>query len=85
MSAVATPKRKPKRRKLPAANPWPERLKALRAAVGERMGRKKKVTQAEAAELIRASERSWLSWEKGEEVPSPPFALLIEMLEAGKI
>jgi DNA-binding transcriptional regulator YiaG len=66
-------------------NPWPARLKAIREELGRKAGRSRRITQAAAANLIRVSPRAWAAWELGEDTPSPPFALLIEMLESGKI
>lgn len=79
--AVATPKRKPKRTPTPApaANPWPAKLKKLRVVVGEREGLGRSLLQSEAAARIGASRRSWISWETGEQVPSNPYARLIEL------
>lgn len=60
------------------------RLTALREKLGEAEGRKK-ITQAEAAKRIGLSVRAWLSWERGEQEPSPAHLLLIKMLEQGNL
>lgn len=60
-----------------APPPWPERLRALRSRLG--------LTQQQAAARIRVSLRAWSGWERGEDTPSPPFELLLELLEAEKI
>ena len=52
---------------------WPDRLRALRAKLG--------LSQAKAAKKIRVSLRSWAGWEMGEQIPSAPCQLLIELLE----
>ncbi len=72
-------KKRPTRpgKRQPGGNPWPERLFALRTRLG--------LTQAQAASRIRTSLRAWSSWERGEEVPSPPFELLIQLLDAETI
>jgi DNA-binding transcriptional regulator YiaG len=65
------------KKKPPLVNPWPERLKALRAKLGN-------LTREEAAAMIRISPRAWGKWEQGLQTPSPSHQLLIELLEQGK-
>ena len=61
----------------PAANPWPERCKALRKRLG--------ITQQTAANRMRVTLRAWGKWEYAEQIPSPSIQLLIELLEQEKI
>jgi DNA-binding transcriptional regulator YiaG len=56
---------------------WPGRLKRLRAKLG-------KLTQAQAAERLGVSLRSWQYWELGERVPHPIIQEAIRRLERGK-
>ena len=53
------------------------RLTAMRKRLG--------LTQAHVAEKIGASTRSWNGWERGEEKPSKPFLILIDLLDQGKL
>ncbi len=72
-----------KQRKKPAdksGTDWPKKLKDLRERLGERVG-KERLTQAEAAALIKVTRRAWILWESGEKIPSPPFAKLLSLLE----
>lgn len=43
------------------ANPWPDKLKALRKA--------RSWTQVEAAEAIGCSTATWVAWERGRQKP----------------
>jgi DNA-binding transcriptional regulator YiaG len=43
-------------------NPWPARLKKLRAKYG--------LTQKDAAERIGVALRTWISWENRQRIPS---------------
>jgi DNA-binding XRE family transcriptional regulator len=76
--SVASPKRKPKRAK-PTGNPWPELLRNLRADVGRREKLGRSLHQAEAAERLGVSRRSWIAWETGQQVPSNAYARLIPL------
>lgn len=75
MIAVMAKKRKP----AAPANPWPERLLAIRARL--------KLTQEQAAERIGVSQGAWAAWESRTALrtPSRQSVTLIELLEAGKI
>jgi DNA-binding transcriptional regulator YiaG len=85
--AVMVEPRKPKGRKAakppkaPAkgapASEWPARLKALRAKLN--------LTQVQFAKRIAASPRIVAYWEVGDRPPTPPFVMLIELLERGVI
>lgn len=62
----------------PQALPWtPERIRKLR----ERLG----LTQAQAAAKVNGTWRTWQSWELGDRQPSPQAALLLDLLDSGKI
>lgn len=67
-----TPARKP-------ANPWPAKLAALRARLG--------LTVEQAAERVGVKPRTWQAWEQPSQrrAPSPSHAILIGLLERGKI
>lgn len=51
--------------------PWPARLKELRELLG--------VTQAEAAERVGVSTRTWISWENAQRTPSATAARLLRL------
>lgn len=61
--------------------PWPERLRALREKLGARDHRRGRISQRELAELLGVSLRSVVYWEKGEQTPIPPVAILIDQIE----
>jgi transcriptional regulator with XRE-family HTH domain len=59
-----------------------------KTALGKRLTMLRKrldLTQAQIAEKVGASTRSWSSWERGEEKPSKPFMILIDLLDQGKL
>ncbi len=59
-----------------------------KTALGRRLTELRKrlgITQTEAAERIKVSLRTWQSWEGGEQVPTDSHALLIKLLESGKL
>ncbi len=64
-------------RKGPAANPAPNAIRAARLAAG--------LTQAEAAALVYAAQRSWQDWEAGRRRMHPAiFELFLIKTGAGK-
>lgn len=69
-------KKSASKKKPPAGNPWPGRLLELR----ERWGSAKKLPQADAAERVGVSRRSWIAWEQGKQIPARPVQILIELL-----
>ena len=58
MATMTAPK---KRRPKPPPNPWPAKLKALRAS--------RKLTQVQAAALLGVSASAWIAWENAVNVP----------------
>lgn len=58
------------------ATSWAKRIYDLRQRLG--------LTQSQAAKKVRVSLRSWAGWEAGEQIPTKPVQLLIELLEDGK-
>lgn len=49
-------------RKPPRGNPWPNKLRDLRAKHGN-------ITQAEAAERAGVTTRTWIAWENAQSIP----------------
>jgi transcriptional regulator with XRE-family HTH domain len=58
---------------------WPSRLKRIRAERG--------LTVEQAAALIGVARSTWYGWETPSQLrwPSPSHAILIELLEQGKL
>lgn len=65
-------------KKKPAGKTWPDKLKRLR----ELWGGTKKLPQGEAAARVGVTRRSWIAWEKGDQIPARPVQILIELLIA---
>lgn len=61
------------------ANPWPARLKKLRADLG--------LTIEQAAEKVGVRPWTWYGWEtpSQDRKPSKSHAILIDLLESGKL
>lgn len=55
----------------------PTQIKAIREQLG--------LTQTQAAEKVGVSRRSWAAWEGGQQIPSPPLVILIQLLAKKKI
>jgi DNA-binding XRE family transcriptional regulator len=55
-------------------NPWPQRLRAFRAAFTPRL------TQQKAAEMAGVTRRCWIRWEMGQRQPSRSTTILLGML-----
>jgi len=54
-----------------STNPWPAKLKAIRARLD--------ISQREAAERIGTVLRTWQNWEYGRTRPNPMLAKLIDL------
>lgn len=62
-------KRKPRSKR--ADNPWPERLKATRAYLGN-------INQVETAKLLGLSPRMYVYFESGVRIPQRALAVLLD-------
>lgn len=80
MQDTMAPKRKRPKPAGNGGNPWPARLKRLR----KRLGGDRSISQAEAAEKVGVSLRSWAGYEAGDRDPPQTVAILIALLEQGK-
>lgn len=67
----------PKKRAKSSIN-WATTLREIRYKLGN-------ISQTEAADKLRVTQRAWSAWETGEKIPSPAMQLLIQLVFKAQI